>query len=135
MFDASRYESAILRLNLCEMLAGAEPGANWLGEAFRTSGESKARVFLEQLGRSRSATIGGLPDALAAQEADLRDRLAKAGSPVRRRKIFGSAAMHRRAGSRKPRNGGDCSDIATSTSPPTAGSAPVLTAPPRCYGP
>jgi CHAT domain-containing protein/tetratricopeptide (TPR) repeat protein len=87
MYNSSRYESVILRLNLCEMLVEPEPGAKWLGEAFRTSEESKARVFLEQLGRSRSAVIGGLSESLAVREAGLRERLARLDRDVRQNEV------------------------------------------------
>ena len=75
VIDRSRYEAVMLRINLCEMLVGAEPGPKWLGEAFRTSEESKARVFLEQLGRNRSAVIGDLPEEIATKESALRAKL------------------------------------------------------------
>ncbi len=87
IFDPAVYESVMLRLNLCEMLVRAEPGTKWLGEAFRTSEESKARVFLEQLGRSRSAVIGGLPGPLAAEEAGLRERLGELDRLIRRSEV------------------------------------------------
>jgi CHAT domain-containing protein/tetratricopeptide (TPR) repeat protein len=86
IFD-NRYESVILRLNLCELLIGAEPGPKWLGEAFRTSEESKARVFLEQLGKNRSAVIGGLPKPLAVREATLLERLAKLELTARQKEV------------------------------------------------
>ena len=87
IFDPAVYESVMLRLNLCEMLVNAEPGTKWLAEAFRTSEESKARVFLEQLGRSRSTVIGGLPEALAARETELQERLAQLHRQIRRNEV------------------------------------------------
>jgi CHAT domain-containing protein len=66
------------RLVLCEELARAEPGGGWAVAAFRAAEEGRARVFLEQLGRSRSGVVGDLPAALAERERRAAQDLARA---------------------------------------------------------
>ena len=68
-------ELAPLTVHLSRRLFTLEGKAEHLEEAFRAAEMATARVFLESLGKSRALNIGGVPAALASQEARLLESL------------------------------------------------------------
>lgn len=70
-------ETSQLHLVVCELLANADPAGGWNAAAFRVAEQTRARVFLEQLGRSRADLLGGLPSELGLRERKLAGELSR----------------------------------------------------------
>jgi tetratricopeptide (TPR) repeat protein/CHAT domain-containing protein len=63
------------RIGLCQRLFAAEGRVADLETALATAEQGTARVFLEQLGKARAFTVGGVSAELQAQEATFRRQL------------------------------------------------------------
>jgi CHAT domain-containing protein/tetratricopeptide (TPR) repeat protein len=75
VLGAERFDLFARHIGICRRLFAAEGKAEDLTAAFTLAEQGSARVFLEQMSRSRAESIGGVGDDLRRQETDLVARL------------------------------------------------------------
>ena len=73
---AERFDLFSRHIEICRRLFAVERKPEDLETAFKAAEQGMARVFLEQMVKSRAESIGGVSDDLRRQETDITNRLA-----------------------------------------------------------
>jgi tetratricopeptide (TPR) repeat protein len=82
LLGADRYDLIARRVGVFRKLFAAEGKAEDLRAAFEAAEQGLARVFLEQLGRSRAEVIGKISRPLRDRETELLDRLRRLDAEI-----------------------------------------------------
>jgi len=87
---AEAFDLVPLRIGVCRQLFALERKPADLHAAFATAEQGRARVFLQQLGKSRAALLGGVSPELRPRETGLITRLRRYDSLIERELSRGS---------------------------------------------